>query len=112
MAALRTLVLPEAAEPARTGGRPVDVGVCLRLLRAVRLAFARACLGSGLCEELERAFEHRTGPVVGDEVRGAVDVLRFRVVGVVVEAVAGTGADVGSSAPARTRVGVLSRLLL
>src|SRR5712691_329017 len=99
MAALRTLMLPEATEPARTGGRPVDEGGCLRLLRAVRLAFARACLGPGLREELERTFEHRTGPVVGDEVRGAVDVLQFQVVGVVVEAVEDIGADVGVISP-------------
>jgi hypothetical protein len=99
MAALRTLVLPEAAELARTGGRPVDEGVCLRLLRVVRLASPGACFGPGLCEELEHTFEHRTGPVVGDEVRGAVDVPQFQVVGVVVEAVQDTGANVGVISP-------------
>lgn len=54
----------------------------------------------GFCgRELERMFEHRAGPVVGDKVRGAVGVLQFRVVGVVVEVAEDIGADVGVISP-------------
>ena len=71
-------------------------------------AFVFGFYGRGL----ERTCEHRAGPVVGAEVRGAVDVLQFQVVGAVVEAVEDIAANIGSSAPARTRVGVPSWLLL
>ena len=67
----------------------------------------------GFCgRELERTVEHRAGPVVGGEVGGAVGVLQFQVVGVVVGPCRISGRMLGSSAPARTRVGVLSRLVL
>jgi hypothetical protein len=64
------------------------------------------------CKELERAFEHQVGLLVGDEMRGVGDEFERQIVDVVVEAVEKSRRMLGSSAPTRTRVGVLSRLLL
>ena len=112
MAALRTLMLPEAAEPARTGGRPVDEGVCLRLLRAARLAFAGPASGQGCVKSLSARSSIAPGLSSATKCEAPSMYSSFRSSAWSSKPWRISGADVGSSAPARTRVGVLSRLLL